>query len=124
MTEVLTNWAGNVRFSASQVHRPASVPELQRLVAASSRVRALGTGHSFSPIADTPGTLISVAGLPKIIDVDARRRSVTVSAGLTYGELAPDLHKRGYALRNLASLPQLSVAGACATATHGSGNRI
>ena len=124
MTEVLTNWAGNVRFSASQVHRPASVPELRRLVAVSSRVRALGTGHSFSPIADTPGALISVAGLPKIIDVDARRPSVTVSAGLTYGELAPDLHKRGYALRNLASLPQLSVAGACATATHGSGNRI
>jgi alditol oxidase len=124
MTDVLTNWAGNVRFSPRQVQRPASVPELQRLVAGSSRVRALGTGHSFSPIADTPGALISVAGLPKAIDADARRQSVTVSAGLTYGELAPDLHKRGYALRNLASLAQLSVAGACATASHGSGNRI
>jgi xylitol oxidase len=124
MTEVLTNWAGNVRFTARQVHRPASVPELQRLVAASTRVRALGTGHSFSPIADSPGALISVAGLPKIIEIDAQRPSVTVSAGLTYAELTPDLHKRGYALRNLASLPQLSVAGACATASHGSGNRI
>ena len=124
MNEVLTNWAGNVRFSARQVRRPASVAELQRLVAASPRVRALGTGHSFSPIADTPGTLISVAGLPKIIEIDAGRPGVTVSAGLTYGELAPELHKQGYALRNLASLPQISVAGACATATHGSGNLI
>ncbi len=122
MNEALTNWAGNVRFSASQLRRPASVPELQRLVAASPRVRALGTGHSFSRIADTPGTLISVAGLPKIIDIDAGRMSVTVSAGLTYGELAPELHSRGYALRNLGSLPHVSVAGACATATHGSGN--
>ena len=124
MTEMLTNWAGNVRFSARQARRPASVAELQRLVAASPRVRALGTGHSFSPIADTPGALISVAGLPKIIEIDASRPGVTVSAGLTYGELAAELHKQGYALRNLASLPQISVAGACATATHGSGNLI
>jgi alditol oxidase len=124
MNEVLTNWAGNVRFSASQVHRPTSVPELQRLVAASPRVRALGTGHSFSRIADTPGTLVSLAGLPKIINIDAGRPSVTVSAGLTYGELAPELHNRGYALRNLGSLPHISVAGACATATHGSGNHL
>ena len=122
MNEALTNWAGNVRFSASQLRRPASVPELQRLVAASPRVRARALGHSFSRIADTPGTLISVAGLPKIIDIDAGRMSVTVSAGLTYGELAPELHSRGYALRNLGSLPHVSVAGACATATHGSGN--
>jgi xylitol oxidase len=124
MNEVLTNWAGNVRFSARQVHRPRSVPELQRLVAASPRVRALGTGHSFSPIADTPGALVSLAGLPKIIETDADRPGITVSAGITYGELAPELHKRGYALRNLASLPDISVAGACATATHGSGNLV
>ena len=124
MTELLTNWAGNVRFGSRQVRRPTSVPGLQRLVAASPRVRALGTGHSFSPIADTPGALISVADLPKIIEIDLGRPSVTVSAGLTYGELAPALHERGYALRNLGSLPHISVAGACATATHGSGNLI
>ena len=124
MKEVLTNWAGNVRFSARELHRPGSVPELQRLVAGSPRARALGTGHAFSRIADSPGALISVAGLPKIIEIDAGRPGVTVSAGLTYGELAPELHKRGYALRNLASLPHISVAGACATATHGSGNLL
>jgi alditol oxidase len=118
----LTNWAGNVTFSATRIHRPASVAELQRLVAAGAYVRALGTGHSFSRIADTPGDLVSVAGLPKIMKVDAEAATVTVSAGVRYGELAPHLHAAGYALRNLASLPHISVAGACATGTHGSGN--
>jgi xylitol oxidase len=118
----LTNWAGNVAFSATRIHRPASVAELQRLVAAGACVRALGTGHSFSRIADTPGDLVSVAGLPKIMKVDAEAATVTVSAGVRYGELAPHLHAAGYALRNLASLPHISVAGACATGTHGSGN--
>jgi alditol oxidase len=118
----LTNWAGNVTFSAKRIQRPASLAELQRLVAASTRVRALGTGHSFSRIADTSGDLVSVAGLPKIMTLDAERATVTVSAGVRYGELAPYLHAAGYALRNLASLPHISVAGACATGTHGSGN--
>jgi alditol oxidase len=117
-----TNWAGNITFSAKRIHRPASMAELQRLVAAGACVRALGTGHSFSRIADTPGDLVSVAGLPKIMAVDAERATVTVSAGVRYGELAPHLHAAGYALRNLASLPHISVAGACATGTHGSGN--
>jgi len=122
MRERLTNWAGNITFSARRLHRPASLAELQRLVAGSERVRALGTGHSFSRIADAPGDLVSVAALPKIMRIDAGRRTVTVSAGISYGELAPHLNAAGYALRNLASLPHISVAGSCATGTHGSGN--
>ena len=65
----LTNWAGNITFGAARVHRPGTLDELQSLVAASDRVRALGSGHSFSPVADTPGDLVSVAGLPATIDV-------------------------------------------------------
>jgi alditol oxidase len=122
MGERLTNWAGNVTFSARRIHRPASLAELQRLVAGSERIRALGSGHSFSRLADTPGDLVSVAGLPKIVRVDAERATVTVSAGLTYAELAPRLHAAGYALRNLGSLPHISIAGTCATGTHGSGD--
>jgi alditol oxidase len=118
----LTNWAGNVTFSASRIHRPASLPELQRLVAGSKRVRALGTGHSFSRVADTTGDLVSLAGLPDVMAVDAGRATVTVSAATRYGELAPRLHAAGFALRNLGSLPHISVAGACATGTHGSGD--
>jgi alditol oxidase len=122
MGEWLANWAGNVTFGAQRIHRPASLAELQRLVAGSERIRALGSGHSFSRVADTPGDLVSVAGLPKIVRVDAERAAVTVSAGLTYGELAPRLHAAGYALRNLGSLPHISIAGTCATGTHGSGD--
>jgi xylitol oxidase len=117
-----TNWAGNVTFTARQVHRPASVAELQRLVAGSERIRALGTGHSFSRIADSPGELVSVAALPDRVEVDAGRSTVTVGAGIRYGELASRLHEQSYALHNLGSLPHISVAGACATGTHGSGD--
>jgi alditol oxidase len=117
-----TNWAGNITFTAQRFHRPASIGEIQAVVAGSKRARALGTGHSFNRIADSPGDLVSVAGLPKIIQVDARQATVMVSAGIRYGELAGRLHAEGYALRNLGSLPHISVAGACATGTHGSGD--
>jgi len=119
---MVTNWAGNVSFGAARFHQPDSVAELQRIVALSSRARALGTGHSFNLIADTTGGLISLARLPTIIAVDAERARVTVSADVTYGELASHLHGAGYALANLASLPHICVAGACATGTHGSGD--
>ncbi|MGH3155978.1 MAG: FAD-binding protein, partial [Streptosporangiaceae bacterium] len=122
MTGNLTNWAGNVSLRASSFHRPASVPGLQRLVAGADRVRVLGTGHSFNEIADTPGHLVSVAGLPPLAEVDTAGGTVTVSAGMRYGELAVALNRLGRALPNLGSLPHISVAGSCATGTHGSGN--
>jgi xylitol oxidase len=121
MSGKLTNWAGNVTFRAQRLHRPSSVPELQRLVATRRRIRVLGTGHSFNRVADSPGDLVSLAGLPKVIEVDTPSAAVTVSAGMTYGDLAAALNAAGRALHNLASLPHISVAGACATGTHGSG---
>jgi xylitol oxidase len=117
-----TNWAGNITFTARRFHRPTSIGEVQAVVASSQCARALGTGHSFNRIADSAGDLISVADLPKIIEVNAGQATVTVSAGVRYGELAARLHEAGYALRNLGSLPHISVAGACATGTHGSGD--
>jgi xylitol oxidase len=123
IAEPLTNWAGNVAFTAGRVDRPSSVEELQELVARSRRVRVLGSGHSFNRIADSAGTLVSVAGLPRVTELDTAGRTVTVSGGLRYGEVAGWLHGRGHALHNLGSLPHISVAGACATGTHGSGDR-
>jgi alditol oxidase len=116
-----TNWAGNVRFGAAEQHSPASVAELQAVVARAGRVRAVGGGHSFADLADTSGTLVSTLSLPHEIDLDSEAPSVRVAAGVTYTELARSLHPRGFALRNLASLPHLTVGGACATGTHGSG---
>jgi xylitol oxidase len=123
MTAGRTNWAGNVTFGAAQLHRPSSVSELQRVVAQSSHIRALGSGHSFNRLADGPGGQVSVAGLPPVLAIDPERAAVTVSAGLRYGEVASWLDQRGWALRNLGSLPHISVAGATATGTHGSGDR-
>jgi alditol oxidase len=122
MDERATNWGRNVTFAATQVARPRSVLELRRLVADSDRVRALGTGHSFSRVADSSGTLVSVAGLSPAIEVGADRRSVTAGAGVRYGELAGHLQREGLALANLGSLAHISVSGACATGTHGSGD--
>lgn len=115
------NWAGNVRFGAAEWSEPATLEELQERVVASRRVRVLGAGHSFSPLADTTGTLLSLRRLVTPPSVDGRARRAWVAAASTYGEVASHLHRQGWALHNLASLSHVTVAGACATATHGSG---
>lgn len=117
----LTNWAGNITFGAARVHRPSSVDEVREVVAGAERVRVLGSGHSFNAIADTPDDLVSVAGLPARPRLDVGAGTVTVAGGVRYGELAAFLDSSGHALHNLGSLPHISVAGAVATATHGSG---
>lgn len=117
-----TNWAGNLTYGASALLEPASVAELCEIVAREPLVRGLGSRHSFNRIADTTGVQVSVAALPPVIEVDPTARQVTVSAGLRYGELVEELDRAGWALHNLASLPHISVAGAIATGTHGSGD--
>jgi len=116
-----TNWAGNIAFAAPDSYRPATIGDLQTAVARARQVRVLATGHSFNDMADSPGAQVSLAGLPPEVEVDSANSLVRVAAGLSYAALAPRLDASGFALRNLASLPHISVAGACATATHGSG---
>lgn len=116
------NWAGNVEFRAATVRSPSTLAELRSIVAESTRARALGTRHSFSRIADTDGVLIAAAGLPVVCDIDSAAAAVTVGAGVTYGDLAQRLNAAGWALPNTGSLPHISVGGACATGTHGSGS--
>jgi len=116
-----TNWAGNITFGAPDFYRPASVGELRTVVARARQLRVLGTGHSFNDMADSPGAQVSLAGLPPEVEIDSAASLVRVAAGLSYASLAGQLDRHGFALRNLASLPHISVAGACATGTHGSG---
>lgn len=115
------NWAGNQVYGAALVHAPGSVEELQELVARSSKCKALGTRHSFNLIADTDADHISTENLSCVLAIDKEARTVTVQAGVPYGRFCKQLDEAGFALHNLASLPHISVAGACATATHGSG---
>ncbi|MEU7696412.1 D-arabinono-1,4-lactone oxidase [Microbispora hainanensis] len=119
---MVTNWAGNITFRAAEVERPSSVEELRALVARSDKARVLGSGHSFNHIADSPGALISLDALPQEIEIDGGSSTVRVAANVRYAELGRRLHEKGYALPNLASLPHISVAGSCATGTHGSGD--
>ncbi|WP_288466766.1 D-arabinono-1,4-lactone oxidase [uncultured Curtobacterium sp.] len=118
-----TNWAGNVTYGASDLLSPTSVDEVRRVVAATPRLTALGSTHSFNRIADTDAVQVTLTGLPPVLDVDADRRVVRVAAGMTHAAVAAGLEARGWALANLASLPHISVAGAVATGTHGSGVR-
>ncbi|WP_060948688.1 FAD-binding protein [Streptomyces hygroscopicus] len=117
-----TNWAGNITFSAARLHHPHTADELRRIVGSADRVRVLGTGHSFNRIADTDGDLVSLDRLPHRVEIDPGKRTATVAAGMRYAQVAQALHAEGFALANLASLPHITVAGACATATHGSGS--
>jgi xylitol oxidase len=123
MIENPSNWAGNYTYRAARYHQPETIEQIQELVIHTNKLKALGTRHSFNDIADSPGDLISLEHFDQIVALDRERRTVTVEAGVRYGQLARSLHGKGYALHNLASLPHITVAGACATATHGSGDR-
>jgi xylitol oxidase len=80
----ITNWAGNITFTASALLRPRSVDELRSMVARAPQLHALGAGHSFSPVADSPGTLVTLEDLPHEIEIDAERATVRVAAGVRY----------------------------------------
>jgi xylitol oxidase len=117
-----TNWAGNYAYRAARIHHPASLTELQELVAAAPKVRALGTGHTFSAITDSE-ELVSLERMPVDLVVDRDAQTVSFGAQLSYGALAQALAPHALGLANLASLPHIAVAGAASTATHGSGDR-
>ena len=109
--------------SARRLHEPESIEQLQEIVRSASKVRVLGSRHSFNTIADTTGDLVSLERLPRRFDLDVAASTLTVDGAVRYGELCARLDAAGWALHNLASLPHISVAGACATGTHGSGDR-
>ena len=119
--EKLKNWAGNIEYSTDRLYKTSSVKSTQKLVGQYDKVKVLGTRHCFNTIADSEHNLISLRDMDQVLSFDPEARTVTVGAGMSYGQLAPYLEKQGMALHNLASLPHISVAGAATTATHGSG---
>jgi len=118
---VRKNWAGNYTYQAKNLYEPRSVEEIPALVKKLDLQKPLGSRHCFNNIADSPFNQISTQRLNKVVEVNEEAKTITVEAGVRYGDFAPELHQRGYALHNLASLPHISVAGACVTGTHGSG---
>src|SRR6202142_4767959 len=119
----LTNWAGNLVYSTENLYSANSLEQARDFVKKQSSLKVLGTRHCFNNIADSTHNLLSLKSMDEVVALDSEGRTVTVNAGITYGQLCPFLESKGFALHNLASLPHISVAGACSTATHGSGEK-
>jgi xylitol oxidase len=117
---MIQNWSQNVSFSG-EVVAPKNLSELQKIILSNKKVRALGSRHSFNTIADSEGIVIDSENLNTKIELDPDSGIVAVPSGISYGVVAQFLEERGLALQNLGSLPHISVVGATATGTHGSG---
>src|ERR1700730_4651069 len=119
----LTNWAGNFEYSTESLYPANSVEQVRAFVKTQNNLKVLGTRHCFNKIADSTSHLLSLKAMDEVVALDPDAHTVSVAAGMTYGQLSPYLHSKGFALHNLASLPHISVAGSCSTATHGSGEK-
>ena len=119
----LKNWAGNLEYSTDRLYSATSMDRVRSYVKQNGKLKVLGTRHCFNNIADSTQNLLSLKPMDGVVALDPEARTVTVDAGMTYGQLCPLLHSKGFALHNLASLPHISIAGACSTATHGSGEK-
>ncbi|GAB3331677.1 FAD-binding protein [Larkinella ripae] len=119
--EKLKNWAGNYAYSTGRLEQARTLAQVPQLIKKFDKLKVLGTRHCFNGIADSTAQLISLVEMDQVLALDPKAKTVTVNANMKYGDLATYLHGKGFALHNLASLPHISIAGACATATHGSG---
>ncbi len=119
------NWAGNIRFTPSSIAQPNSTEEVAQLLRNATTegktVRCIGTGHSWSALAETRDILVNTDKLNRIISTDVATGQVVVEAGAKLKDLNVQLWERGLAFSNLGSVAEQSLAGAVSTATHGSG---
>ncbi|MGH2861982.1 MAG: D-arabinono-1,4-lactone oxidase [Solirubrobacteraceae bacterium] len=121
----LTNWAGNYRYGARALHHPETLDQLRQLASRLGSLQVLNTRHAFSAIgnADQLVALDRLDGAGEIT-IDRDVMTATVGPTVTYAQLAEALEAAGLALANMASLPHISVSGAVATGTHGSGDAL
>lgn len=122
------NWAGEQFCAPSSIMRPASEAELADVVTAAARrgekVRAVGTGHSFTDCACTDGVMIDMSALQRVLDADRSSGLVTIEGGAKLHSLGPQLAAHGLGLENQGDIDAQSITGATATATHGTGARF
>ena len=122
------NWAGNQKANPVSIVAPRSVGELAALVASASgkgqKVKAVGSGHSFTSAAATNGRMIRLENLSGILHIDRASCQVTVGAGTRLSDLNMLLHAEGLALANLGDIAYQTVAGAISTSTHGTGKAL
>ena len=119
----LKNWAGNLEYSTDRLYSANSLEQVREFVTKQSKLKVLGTRHCFNTLANSADNFLSLRSMDQVVALDPEARTVTVEAGMSYGQLCPSLDSKGFALHNLASLPHISIAGACSTGTHGSGDK-
>ncbi|WP_204802960.1 D-arabinono-1,4-lactone oxidase [Mycobacterium riyadhense] len=128
MSTVWRNWPGEQVCTPSAIRRPTSEDELVDVVARAAergeRVRAVGTGHSFTDCACTDGVMIDMSGLQRVTDADRATGLVTTEGGAKLHSLGPQLAAHGLGLENQGDIDAQSITGATATATHGTGARF
>jgi len=122
-SDKLKNWAGNIQYSTQHLYAAHTLDQVRDFVKQQKSFKVLGSRHCFNRIADSKHQFLSLKTMEEVVSLDREARTVTVAAGMSYGQFCPHLHELGLALHNLASLPHISVAGACSTATHGSGEK-
>ncbi len=120
-----SNWAGTEHGRPAAVDHPASIAEIVAVVRGAARqghrVRAVGSGHSFTGLAVTDGVAVHLDRHRRVIDIDRERGLVTVEAGITLRRLSQVLSGWGLALANLGDIAVQTLAGAISTGTHGTG---
>ena len=128
MSELWSNWAGDQSCAPSAIVRPGSEAELAEVVGRAAergeRVRAVGSGHSFTDAACTDGVMVDLSRMQRLLEADPETGVVTVEAGVKIHALGPALAERGLALENQGDVDVQALAGALATATHGTGVRL
>jgi len=122
------NWAGDQACAPATIERPRSRTELieavGRAAAAGRTVRAAASGHSFTDIACTDGTMLGLEGLDRVLEVDGGSGLVKVEAGIQIRRLTETLAGYGLAMENQGDIDVQTLAGAISTATHGTGARF
>lgn len=113
------NWTGDQVWAPAVVEAPRSEAELVDVVGGASRVRVIGSGHSFTDVAATDGVQVSLGRMDQVLDVSGDL--VRVQGGIRLRELGAALAARGLAMENLGDVDAQTLAGALATGTHGTG---
>jgi FAD/FMN-containing dehydrogenase len=123
-----TNWVGNQSFKPDSITQPqtesAVIGHVHSAVKMRSGIRASGSGHSFTPIVETSGTLLNLDSLQGVLSVDAGRQEVTALAQTRIKDFGDVLWSHGLALANQGDIDTQAIAGAIATGTHGSGKNL
>lgn len=119
------NWSLSVHCEPEKLLFPKNLSDLRAIVKKChtnhKKIRVVGAGHSFTPLAATSEILISIDALAGIDKIDREKNIVTVWGGSRLKDLGPQLFAQGYAMENLGDINEQSIAGAISTGTHGTG---